>query len=1109
MKIRLIRIILSLVNIFLTDWWAFARNNPSYDVNPPRGCDLTNRYHRWGSSILLCIFLCTTVFSLNGQTIYSKTFAPHEGFVNKTEKEYRKEICLNGLWNFQAVELPENYVQGKGTASELPLPAGNAWSNTKIKIPSPWNINAFANRGSEGPDHRNYPSYPKVWEDVKMAWMKKTVTVPSDWTDMQIRLHFEAVAGFTEVYVNNRKTGENFDLFLPFDVDITRMAVPGETIEIMVGVRSQSLFEDRATIGRRIVPAGSMWGYHIAGIWQDVFLIALPPIHVEDIYVKPLVSKNLLELEVTVQNNTAEKADIQLQGLISEWVNKAGTDIHSAPVPDWKLGLKALDIAAVKLTVAAGGKTKTILQVPVKEGDLAYWTPEHPNLYALRLFVNNKKQVIDTKYERFGWREWTFQGTRQCLNGKPVELKGDSWHFMGVPQLTRRYAWAWFTAIKGMNGNAVRPHAQVYPRFYLDVADEMGICVLNETANWASDGGPKLDSDKFWEASEQHLERLVLRDRNHASVFGWSISNENKPVILHVYNRPELMPYQKQAWEDWRNTVMKNDPTRPWISADGEDDGDGILPTTVGHYGDLNSMKRWAEIGKPWGIGEHSMAYYGTPEQVSKYNGEEAYTSQYGRMKGLAVECYSLIAAQRKMGASYVSVFNMAWYALQPLPLGKKDLTAAPSLTEDGIFFTDYKEGLPGIQPERMGPYCTTFNPGYDPALPLYQPWPMYDAMRAAYAPEKPAESPYMYNPAAQNRTGKMNISTDTYREVVFTGSENACLKRIMDMQGVNFTTKATTPQQRLYIVDGSQIPTEAEKKKLLQSAAKGADVWIWGIVPQTVNAYNNILPLPVALEERKISSFIPEQKSWFKGLANSDFYFCEIQNSDASQYGLSGDFVNEGDILLNACNTDWRKWNKQPEELKTAAVVRSEREQKGAAPAFVKYKNYYVSTLTEFTNSEKGYNTLALLLKQAGIPCRQTDTNAADIFFLRDGNLQFPATAKDKFRKEADEYVVDCWIFSPRPLDDLLIEPNMPELTLYVDTRQNALLLNDKPYHAANKTNRNSTYRELPLRQGWNKITLRIGPEDKNRFNAGFRCENNDTFLHQLKVSFTNPENK
>ena len=536
--------------------------------------------------------------------------------------------------------------------------------------------------------------------------------------------------------------GENFDIFLPFSVDITDKVNAGETAEVWVGVRSQSLFENNSTIGRRIVPAGSMWGYHIAGIWQDVYLLALPKVHVEDVYVKPLVSKNMLELEVTVQNNTEKKADLQIQGKINEWVNLAGTDINSAPVPAWELGQEALKVAPVKVAIPANASSKVVLQVPVS-GELNYWTPEQPNLYAVLLSLQAKKETLDMKYERFGWREWTLQGTTQYLNGKPYQLRGDSWHFMGIPQMTRRYAWAWFTAIKGMNANAVRPHAQIYPRFYMDVADEMGICVLNETANWASDGGPKLDSELFWEASKEHLKRFVLRDRNYASVFGWSISNENKPVILHVYNRPELMPQQKKAWEDWRDIVRANDPTRPWISADGEDDGDGILPVTVGHYGDMNSMKHWVGIGKPWGIGEHSMAYYGTPEQVAKYNGERAYESQLGRMEGLANECYHLLANQRNMGASYSTVFNMAWYALKPLPLGKKDMTTQPDISKDGVFFTEYKEGVPGVQPERVGPYCTTFNPGYDPSLPLYDPWPMYDAMRAANAPGHPGWSAY------------------------------------------------------------------------------------------------------------------------------------------------------------------------------------------------------------------------------------------------------------------------------------------------------------------------------------------------------------------------------
>jgi beta-galactosidase len=246
-------------------------------------------------------------------------------------------------------------------------------------------------------------------------------------------------------------------------------------------------------------------------------------------------------------------------------------------------------------------------------------------------------------------------------------------------------------------------------------------------------------------------------------------------------------------------------------------------------------------------------------------------------------------------------------------------------------------------------------------------------------------------------------------------------------------------------------------------------------------------------------------------GLKNSDLYFCEIQKTDASQYGMSGSFVTEGDVLLNACNTDWRKWNKRAEELKTAAILRSENEAKGTAPAFVKYQKgssaFYISTLTEFANSEKGFNVLAHILKQAGIPHEKPEVNTADLFFLRDGVLQFPASIKDRFEQDGNGHSATMWVFSPRPLDDLLIEPNMPKLTLFVECWSSTLLINDKNYDAAEKTNRNATYKELPLHQGWNKLTLKIGQDDKGRFNASFKCDNKPDFLPLLKVTFKKPE--
>ena len=1050
--------------------------------------------------LIFVLFFAGNIFAQTGKLEYQGTFAPSEGYVSKIEKPLRKEICLNGQWDFQAVALPSTYQQGKGIAPELPLPQGNQWDKVKIKIPSPWNINAFANRDLEGPDHRNYPSYPKEWENVKMAWMRKTVTIPADWKNEKIVLHFEAIAGQTQVFVNGKKAAENFDIFLPFDADITSFVTPGETAEILVGVRSQQLFEDNSTKGRRIIPAGSMWGYLVNGIWQDVYLIAIPKININDVYIKPFISKNTLELDVTFENTTDKEEKIILNGSINQWINKAGTDINSAPVPNWELAISAaLNVPEQKLSVKPGF-TKTTIQIPVKEGDLNYWTPEFPNLYGLTLNLalgNNAKiaTATDRKYERFGWREWTFDGTKQLLNGKEYQLRGDSWHFMGVPQLTRRYPYAWYTALKDANANAVRPHAQIYPRFYLEVADEMGICVLAETANWASDGGPKLDSPLFWENSKNHLKRMVLRDRNHASVFGWSISNENKPVILYVFNQPEWMELQKQAWIDWRDIVRENDPTRPWISADGEDDGDGILPTTVGHYGDENSLRHWAEIGKPWGVGETSMAYYGTPEQVSKFNGERAFESMEGRMEGLAFECYKLIAQQRNNGAAYVSVFNIAWYGLQPLPFGKRDLTAAPTL-DDGIHFGKYKEGQPGIQPERMGPYSSTFNPGYDPTMPLYRPWPMFDAIKAANAGDKPAWSKWSEMP--ENKPNETIEAGKNYNTVFFIGDKESETKKVFEKQGIEFASDKVFASLKLasnalLIIDGAFNPSTQDITLIKKYLEQGTDIWLWAPTPATLTPYQSLLPSELILEPRTASSFIPIHKSWMANTVNSDFYFSEIQTNNASQYGMTGQFVVEGSVLLDACNTDWRKWNKRAEELKTASVLRSENEEKGPDAVFVKYpvqrSTFYVSTLTNFTTTEKGYNTLAKILKTAGIPISEKQLSESLIDaqgFVQLSNLLVNRTDGRK------NY--SLWVYSPRPLDDLLIEPNMPKLDISVPNSQGEVRLNGKKLES---------HKELPLKQGWNQLVITFsGNADASTIQ--FICANQPEFIKQLQTSLS-----
>ena len=154
-------------------------------------------------------------------------------------------------------------------------------------------------------------------------------------------------------------------------------------------------------------------------------------------------------------------------------------------------------------------------------------------------------------------------------------------------------------------------------------------------------------------------------------------------------------------------------------------------------------------------------------------------------------------------------------------------------------------------------------------------------------------------------------------------------------------------------------------------------------MTPETAAAYG----LDIVLTPLRRSSFLPAQRSWTRGMTNADFYFCEVQRQDAAKYTLSGPFVEEGEVLVEACRTDWRRWNKRAEEMKTASLLRSEYECTAPLPVFVKNGNRYVSTLDDFLSSEKGWNTLHKLLLNAGVPC--TDVTPLSFSRFDDGIYQ------------------------------------------------------------------------------------------------------------------------
>ena len=177
----------------------------------------------------------------------------------------------------------------------------------------------------------------------------------------------------------------------------------------------------------------------------------------------------------------------------------------------------------------------------------------------------------------------------------------------------------------------------------------MGIMVLDETGLFGSSINLNFEAPEAWEHYAEHLERLILRDRNHPSVIGWSVGNELFAIAL--LNKPSKEVAKK--WDDkiveLADRVPAWDPTRGFITCDGDRDLDGRLPVWSKHFGhglklDLLPEKK----DKPMIVGESGATYYGKPDQLYQFAGDKPYISYFGRNEALAVDVYQNVQKMAK-----------------------------------------------------------------------------------------------------------------------------------------------------------------------------------------------------------------------------------------------------------------------------------------------------------------------------------------------------------------------------------------------------------------------------------------------------------------------------
>lgn len=354
------------------------------------------------------------------------------------------------------------------------------------------------------------------------TYLKIITLTEEDLTDTML-LHFEGCFGKTRVLINGNPAGSHVYGYMPFTMDIRKFLQIGDN-EIQVIVHT-----DDDPNGR--------W-YSGAGMYRGVNLLSAPAFHIAHdgifVYTDHITNGDAFcKAEITVVNDLA-KATGDAEGFLKLTVSKKDTK-----------EVVATRYQKIRLTA---GKRQVVPQAFVIE-NAELWDTENPYLYEVKaqlsltstgnvhMSLDNRQDLMaQTDYEdeittRFGVRTITADAKNGLLlNGKSIKLKGGCIHHDNGILGAASFYDAEYRKVKlhKDNGyNALRLAHNPQSEQILDICDELGMIVFDEAFDvWNLPKNSFDFSHQFAEDGIKEIEAMVRRDRNHPSIFFWSIGNE-------------------------------------------------------------------------------------------------------------------------------------------------------------------------------------------------------------------------------------------------------------------------------------------------------------------------------------------------------------------------------------------------------------------------------------------------------------------------------------------------------------------------------------------------------------------------------------------------------
>jgi beta-galactosidase len=403
--------------------------------------------------------------------------------INNDTTAYRNVFSFNKDWQFTLGDTT-------GNRPEL----DKDWRN--LNLPHDWSI--------EGEFNEKHPATPGGGAlPGGIGWYRKTFILPEVDKNKLVFIDFDGVYRNSEVWINGNYLGKRPNGYISFRYELTSYLNFGEKQnEIIVKVDNSK-------------QPNSRW-YSGSGIYRNVWLTITDNIYINQwgtFITTPKVDENAstISVKTNIKNASGKDQEITVKTTI---IDATGKKITSS---------------ATAITIHTGVNSEVSQELTLAKPNL--WTLENPYLYKAISQVEVNGAIVDDYITPFGVRYFHFDSQKGfSLNGKPTKIMGVCNHHdlgcLGAAINTRALE-RQLEILKDMGCNGIRTSHNPPAPELLDLCDKMGFVVMDEAFDMWKKKKTVYDYSLDWdEWHKRDLEDLIRRDRNHPSVFIWSIGNE-------------------------------------------------------------------------------------------------------------------------------------------------------------------------------------------------------------------------------------------------------------------------------------------------------------------------------------------------------------------------------------------------------------------------------------------------------------------------------------------------------------------------------------------------------------------------------------------------------